>query len=68
VLASLFLATVTVTIAPSRRPRLLACVTVAERSPRYRPVQYLRSLTSDTEEDTQQMQYYQHLVNLADRK
>jgi hypothetical protein len=31
-------------------------------------LEYLRSLTSDTEEDTQQMQYYQHLVNLADRK
>ncbi|KAJ7936025.1 hypothetical protein B0H13DRAFT_1853726 [Mycena leptocephala] len=31
-------------------------------------LEYLRSLTSDTEEDTQQMQYYQRLVNLADRK
>ncbi|KAJ7926303.1 hypothetical protein B0H13DRAFT_2229407 [Mycena leptocephala] len=31
-------------------------------------LEYLRSLTSDTEEDTQQMQYYQHLVNLADCK
>ncbi|KAJ7852551.1 hypothetical protein B0H13DRAFT_2238171 [Mycena leptocephala] len=31
-------------------------------------LEYLRSLTSDTEEDTQHMEYYQHLVNLADRK
>ncbi|KAJ7912929.1 hypothetical protein B0H13DRAFT_1712828 [Mycena leptocephala] len=31
-------------------------------------LEYLRSLTSDMEEDTQQMEYYQRLVNLADRK
>jgi hypothetical protein len=31
-------------------------------------LEYLRSLTSNTEEDTQQMEYYQCLVNLADRK
>ncbi|KAJ7893241.1 hypothetical protein B0H13DRAFT_1886386 [Mycena leptocephala] len=31
-------------------------------------LEYLRSLTSDTEEDTQHMEYYQRLVNLADRK
>ncbi|KAJ7861333.1 hypothetical protein B0H13DRAFT_2282463 [Mycena leptocephala] len=30
-------------------------------------LEYLRSLTSDTEEDTQQMEYYQRLVNLTDR-
>jgi hypothetical protein len=31
-------------------------------------LEYLQSLTSDTEEDPQQMQYYQCLVDFADRK
>ncbi|KAJ7865979.1 hypothetical protein B0H13DRAFT_2670813 [Mycena leptocephala] len=31
-------------------------------------LEYLQSLTSDMEEDTQQMEYYQRLVNLADCK